>query len=277
MRRVVNLRPPRLGRILLALLPFVLLILVYLVASDARLAENPNDKLLPSFSKIADAVERLAFEPSRRTGRYEMLGDTLASLQRLLIGISIAAFSGLLIGILSGIVPYARATVSPFLAAVSMVPPMAILPILFIVFGLEEASKVALVVLGTAPLIARDMEMRAGDLPQEQIVKAQTLGASSWLLVLRVVLPQCLPRLIDAVRLSLGPAWLYVIAAEAIASTQGLGYRIFLVRRYLAMDIILPYVVWITLLAFLMDFLLRTLRRRAFPWAESRVDGEAEA
>ena len=66
-----------------------------------------------------------------------------------------------------------------------------------------------------------------------------------------------MPRLIEAVRLSLGPALLFLIAAEAIAAESGLGYRIFLVRRYLAMDIILPYVAWITLLAYVMDSPLR--------------------
>jgi NitT/TauT family transport system permease protein len=74
--------------------------------------------------------------------------------------------------------------------------------------------------------------------------------------------------LIDSLRLSLGSAWLFLIAAEAIASTEGLGYRIFLVRRYLAMDIILPYVAWIAALAFASDWLLRRLRAQAFPWAE---------
>jgi NitT/TauT family transport system permease protein len=67
-------------------------------------------------------------------------------------------------------------------------------------------------------------------------------------------------------RLSLGAAWLFLIAAEAIASTDGLGYRIFLVRRYLAMDVILPYVAWITLLAWLIDELLRRLTQWSFPW-----------
>jgi NitT/TauT family transport system permease protein len=104
------------------------------------------------------------------------------------------------------------------------------------------------------------------DLPREQIIKAQTLGASSWQIGLRVVLPQMMPRLIDAVRLELGPAWLFLIAAEAIAADSGLGYRIFLVRRYLAMDVIIPYVIWITLLAFLMDLALRLIQQRAFPW-----------
>jgi NitT/TauT family transport system permease protein len=82
------------------------------------------------------------------------------------------------------------------------------------------------------------------------------------------MLPQTLPRLIDVLRLNMGAAWLFLIAAEAIASTGGLGYRIFLVRRYLAMDVILPYVVWITLLAVASDLLLRLLRARAFAWAE---------
>ncbi len=98
------------------------------------------------------------------------------------------------------------------------------------------------------------------------IIKAETLGASVWQMVMRLVLPQVLPHLITSLRLSLVPAWIFLISAEAIASTSGLGYRIFLVRRYLAMDVILPYVVWITLLAFLLDRALLLLSRRAFRW-----------
>jgi NitT/TauT family transport system permease protein len=81
-----------------------------------------------------------------------------------------------------------------------------------------------------------------------------------------VVLPQIAPRLADSLRLSLGPAWLFLISAEAIAATDGLGYRIFLMRRYMAMDVILPYVAWITLLAFGMDWGLRKFNRLCFPW-----------
>jgi NitT/TauT family transport system permease protein len=70
------------------------------------------------------------------------------------------------------------------------------------------------------------------------------------------------------VKLQLGPAWLFLIAAEAISSEAGLGYRIFLVRRYLAMDVIFPYVVWITLLAVVANILLDRLRVSLFPWSE---------
>ncbi|MDD2950759.1 MAG: ABC transporter permease subunit, partial [Sulfuricurvum sp.] len=94
----------------------------------------------------------------------------------------------------------------------------------------------------------------------------QPLGASTWQIIVRVVLPHVMPRLLDALRLSLGSAWLFLITAEAIASSEGLGYRIFLMRRYMEMDVILPYVAWITLLAFLMDWVLAVIIRKAFPW-----------
>jgi len=134
------------------------------------------------------------------------------------------------------------------------------------VLGLEETAKVALIVIGILPCMARDLSLRIAELPEEQLVKAQTLGASTWQMALRVVLPQILPRLMDALRLSLGPAFLFLIAAEAIASDSGLGYRIFLVRRYLAMDVILPYVAWITLIAVFLDYGLARARRALFPW-----------
>jgi NitT/TauT family transport system permease protein len=255
---------------MLSLLPFIVLACAYLVYSHARLAENPGDKLLPAPSTIAATVHRYAFEEDERSGDYLWWTDTWASMKRLLTALGISACIGLLLGLAIGVLPYLRAAIAPFVAAVSLIPPLAVLPILFIVAGLGELAKVTLIVIGVAPVIVRDLALRAGELPTEQIIKAQTLGASTWQLVIRVVLPQLWPRLIDALRLSLGSAWLFLIAAEAIASTEGLGYRIFLVRRYLAMDVILPYVAWITLLAFSMDWLLKTLRAKAFPWADAQ-------
>lgn len=275
MKRVMNIRPGTVGKVALGMLPFVLTIMVYLIASDARLEINPNDKLMPSFSKIGDAIERMAFEPSKRTGEYLLWGDTLASLQRLLLGVLLAASLGLLVGLLNGSIPLVRANLSPYVTALSLIPPMAILPILFIIFGLGELSKVMLIVIGITPFIMRDLQARALELPSEQLIKAQTLGASTWQVMLRVIIPQILPRLIEAIRLSLGPAWLFLIAAEAIAAEQGLGYRIFLVRRYLSMDVILPYVIWITFLAFAIDWVLRRISQRSFPWFHSQVGGKS--
>ena len=129
------------------------------------------------------------------------------------IGIGIAALLGLVLGVAIGAIPYLRATFGSFLVVLSMIPPLAILPILFIVFGLGELSKVVLIVIGVAPFITRDIANRVAELPHELMIKAQTLGASTWLLVARVILPQMGPRLIQSVRLMLGPAWLFLIAA----------------------------------------------------------------
>ena len=254
--------------VFLTLLPFAAVLVAYAAGSEARLAINPQDKLLPAPSTVWDTMVRLTTEGDRRTGRILFWHDTWASLKRLGLGIGISATVGLMIGLLIGLVPLVRSLLAQFVAVLSMIPPLALLPILFIVFGLGELSKVVLIVVGTLPFIIRDLSQRTLEIPTELLVKAQTLGASTWVIAIRVALPQVMPRLIQAVRLSLGPAWLFLIAAEAIASDLGLGYRIFLVRRYLAMDVILTYVIWITLLAFVIDWLLRRASRRFFPWAE---------
>lgn len=266
MKRWINRQPSRPLAALLGALPFIVLFLFYQWGSDLRKQENPNDKLLPAFTEIGAALNELALQPSARTGEYLFWQDTYSSLKRLLTGVAVAALLGLVVGLLAGAIPLLGAPITPLITAFSLVPPMAILPILLIIFGLDELSKVMLIVLGVAPILIRDLIQRTQELPREQWVKAQTLGANSWQVILRVLLPQIMPRLLDAVRLCLGTAWLFLIAAEAIASNDGLGYRIFLVRRYLAMDVILPYVAWITLLAFVTDRLLYTLNKRVFPW-----------
>lgn len=265
--RIINRRPDRGTAVLLAMVPFGLAFLAYAIGSEMRLAVNPADKLLPAPGTILDTAVGLITEPDKRSGRILFWVDTLVSLRRLALGVMIASGLGLVLGLVLGLIPWLRAALMNFTTVLSMIPPLAVLPILFIMLGLGEVSKVSLIVIGIGPFLIRDTALQVAALPRELIVKAETLGASSLTIALRVALPQVLPRLIQAVRLGLGPAWLFLIAAEAIASEAGLGYRIFLVRRYLAMDVILTYVVWITLLSVLMDRALLLLSRRAFPWA----------
>ncbi len=265
--RWVNRRTGRGASFLLGATPILILVLVYLVMAASRHSANPSDKILPMPSAMAEAMSVLIFQPDQLSGKLIFWADTLASLQRLGLGLGISTLSALLVGLLLGVLPPVRATFGPLVTGIAVIPPIALLPILFIAFGLGETAKVALIVIGIAPFMIRDVAAHIAALPREQIAKAQTLGASSWQVMIRVALPQAMPRLIQAVRLSLGPAWVFLISAEAIASDIGLGYRIFLVRRYLSMDIILPYVAWIALLAILMDMALTWSSRRMFSWA----------
>lgn len=257
---------PTWKKLLTAAIPFVALLAVYLIASDTRLTENPHDKLLPSFTQMVNAIDRVAFTPDRRSGDYLFWKDTLSSLKRLLTGVSLAAITALLLGLNMGVYRRAESMGVPFVTTLSMIPPLAILPVLFIAFGVGEVGKIALIFLGTFPLFARDVYLNVRSIPKEQVVKAMTLGASNTAVAYKIVLPQVMPKLLQSVRLGLGAAWLFLIAAEAIASTDGLGYRIFLVRRYMSMDVILPYVAWITFLGYMLDLLLRKLTARIYPW-----------
>lgn len=262
----IHASPNKYLKVFLALLPFIIVLAVYFTFVEIRHAENPSDKILPSLTQMIDAVDRMAFTEDRRTGDYLLWKDTLSSLFRIGVGLGLATIAALLLGLNMGAYPGLTGLGLPFLTFISMIPPLAILPILFISFGIGEVGKIALIFLGTFPFIARDVTMAVHQIPREQITKALTLGASQTAVVHRVILPQIMPRLIAALRLTLGAAWLFLIAAEAIAAKDGLGYRIFLVRRYLSMDVIIPYVLWITFLGFVFDYALKTINKKCFPW-----------
>ncbi len=264
--RGLHAEPPRWLNIALALLPFIVFLAIYLMAAEIRHQDNPQDKLLPTLSKIALAVEKVAFAPDLRSGEILLWQDTAASLKRLILGVGIASLIGFFLGLNMGLLPGIRGLSLTILTFIANIPPLAILPILFITFGVDQLGKVMLIILGTFPLIARDIYLETTKIPTNVVVKALTLGASQFGVIYRVVMPQILPRLIDTVRLVLGAAWLFLIASEAIASQDGLGYRIFLVRRYLSMDIIIVYVLWITMLAYAFDIFLRFMVGWLFPW-----------
>ncbi len=264
--RGLHAEPPRWLNIALALMPFMLFLAIYLLAAEIRHQDNPQDKLLPTLGKIALAVEKVAFAPDPRSGEILLWQDTAASLKRLVLGVGVAALIGFFLGLNMGLLPGIRGLSLTFLTFIANIPPLAILPILFITFGVDQLGKVMLIILGTFPLIARDIYLETTKIPTNVVVKALTLGASQFGVIYRVVMPQILPRLIDTIRLVLGAAWLFLIASEAIASQDGLGYRIFLVRRYLSMDIIIVYVLWITMLAYAFDIFLRFVVGRLFPW-----------
>jgi NitT/TauT family transport system permease protein len=259
---------PRWLRTIFTILPFAFLVVAYIAIAEKRHQENPSDKVTPTIRQLAGGFYRTATEPDR-DGKIRLWVDTIASLRRLAIGVLLAAVVGILLGLHLGAMPFFESTFLKFVTFFDKVPALALLPILFIIFGLDETAKVALIFIGTVPTITLDTYLRAKEIPQEQFVKAFTLGASDFEVTYKVVLPQIFPKAIDSVRLNLKGAWLFLIAAESVAATEGLGYRIFVVRRYLAMDIIIPYVIWIALLAFLMDLILRLWVKKGFRWLEN--------
>jgi NitT/TauT family transport system permease protein len=260
----IHAKPNRVVSFLLSILLFVICIIGYALTSHARHKENPQDKVVPTFSEMADGFKRAAFEKDRKD-EIRLLVDTIASVRRFLISLAFLSLA-VLMGLQMGVFPYIEVIFLRFITFFDKIPALALLPILFIIFGLGEVSKIALILIGVFPTIALDTYLRAKNVPREQVTKALTLGAHQFEIAYRVILPQIFPAVLDTIRLNFKAMILYLIAGEAIAATAGLGYRIFLVRRYIAMDIIIPYVIWMSLLAFLADFLVQFWIKKRYRW-----------
>ncbi|HEX9654983.1 MAG TPA: ABC transporter permease subunit, partial [bacterium] len=213
---------------------FAALFVGYALVAHVRHKENPQDKLVPTISQMVDGFKRAAFEPDKRTNEYRLLVDTAASTKRFLVSLFILSLVGVLLGLHMGSMPYFERLFYRFVLFFDKTPALALLPILFIIFGLGEVSKIALIVIGVTPTIVLDTYLRARSVPREQVVKALTLGASDFEVVYKVVLPRIFPKVLDTIRLNFKAIVLFLIAGEALAAVAGLGYRIFLVRRYVA-------------------------------------------
>jgi NitT/TauT family transport system permease protein len=124
--RWINRMPGRVGHVTLAALPFLLVFLAYSAGSAARLAENPQDRVLPSPATLVETAVRLVSEPDRRSGDILFWGDTASSLTLLGLGVGIAALIGLTFGLAIGLVPVIRSTFQTFVAILSMIPPLAV-------------------------------------------------------------------------------------------------------------------------------------------------------
>ena len=191
--------------------------------------------------------------------------DTKASGKRILIAM-VFIFGGIYAGLFMGAFPYAEKVLYRFILFFDKIPALAVLPILFILFGLGETSKIALIVIGVAPTIILDTYLKVKEVHDEQLVKGLTMGASQPEIVFRIIFPQIIPKVLDTVRLNFKAVILFLIAGEALAAEAGIGYRIFVVRRYMDMATIFPYVVWISMLAFIVDMAFRSWISRQYKW-----------
>ena len=274
----IQCRPRRLWTQSLSWVLFLVGIFTYTQFSLVRHKENPEDRVIPSgtqlwqgikASVLAPAEEDDALDPGattlQRISHSMIWKDTLSSSRRFFIAIALL-IPAILIGLHMAVFPYAEAFFLRFILFFDKIVALSLLPILFIVFGIDEWSKIMLMVIGVGPTLMLDTYNIAKSVPREQVVKAFTLKSTNLDVAYRVILKQILPQIINSVRLNLKPLALFLFAGEMIASTDGLAYRIAIMRRHMGMDIIIPYLLWVAVLLFGMDALLRVANRRLHPW-----------
>jgi len=276
----VDAKPGRLTTWVLSWFLFGMGVTFYFWTANQRHLENPEDKVVPGLRQLvegiggaflsADVEETLAAdaaqEPLLKRFLTSMLWtDTVASAKRFAWAMALL-IPAVLLGLHMGLFPVFGHFFLRFILFFDKIVALSLLPILFIAFGIDELAKVMLIVVGVTPTIILDTVNLTRAVPSEQTVKAFTLGAGDFTVAYRVILKQILPRVLNSIRLNLKAVMLFLFAGEMIASTDGLAYRIALLRRHMGMDVIIPYVLWVALLLFLVDFGMRMLNRALHPW-----------
>ena len=275
----IQARPHRAVTESLSLVLFLICIFLYLHAAVVRHRANPEDRVVPTVAQLSHGLHTALLTPAEEDDylpaenastwelfRHSMIvKDTLASGKRFLVSVGLL-IPCVLLALHIGLFPYIGAGFLRFVLFFDKIVALSLLPILFIVFGIDEASKIALIVIGVAPTMVLDVINMVRGVPQEQIVKAFTLDANNFDVAYRIILPRLFPDIINSLRLNLKPIMLFLFAGEMIAASDGLAYRIAIMRRHMGMDIIVPYVLWVALLLYLIDLFLRTVNRRLHPW-----------
>jgi NitT/TauT family transport system permease protein len=274
----IDARPARLTALSLSWVLFAAGIAAYLYAAGAMHRENPDERVMPTVPQMVKSFEDAATNPPGdsdtadapkswlerlRTGM--LATDTLATARRFITSVALL-FPAVLLGLHMAMFPYIGALFLRFFQFFDKIVALSLLPILFIAFGIDELSKIALILIGVAPTLILDTVNLANGVPREQIVKGLTLGAGDFTIAYRIVLKQIWPRVMNSIRLNLKAVMLFLFAGEMIASTDGLAYRIALLRRHMGMDTILPYVLWVAFLLFAVDLAMSTLNKKLHPW-----------
>ena len=153
-----------------------------------------------------------------------------------------------------------------FVIAIDKIVAISLLPLVMILFGIGLYFHVGLVVFAIWPTIVLTAFAEAKGYPDQLKIKARTLGASHWELAFRVVLPGIMPKMLDSLRLNFKSIAGLVIAAEMIVASEGLGFRIALVKRFSTMDIVIVYVIIITALLFIADLAVTRYIAWRYPW-----------
>lgn len=250
-------------RLLLGAAAFLVLGLTYAWMSYDIHAENPRNKTIPNLTQFQEGWAKMA------EGRGVHLGeDAAASAKRLAAGVGVGVAGAFVVGVLMGCFPVIDAFLGPPIAAFARVPPTAMLAVYFVLVGLGGMKiYVALIGLGIFPTLALAVAGAArSDVDDHTVDKAYTLGASTLEVVWNVVLRQILPRMIEAVRLQIGPAMVFLIAAEWAVSDVGFGYTLRMQSRIQNMNIVYTYLVLLAVAGLLIDFGLASLRRWLCPW-----------
>lgn len=241
-----------------AALAFGLFLLAWVLARELRLADP---QFLPGPLDIVSRLGSLAADGTLRD-------DVTVSVGRIMAGFLLATVLAVPIGVLIGTYRVVEAFIEPFVDFVRYMPVVGFVPLTIVWIGIDEPQKWAIVFIGTffqEVLLVMDNVKRV---PLELVNIGRTLGMRDRGILARIVVPSAAPEIWDTLRISLGWAWTWVVLAELVAASTGLGYRINVAKRYFATDTIIGYLIVLGILGLATDQTMKGLGRLFFRWLD---------
>ena len=199
--------------------------------------------------------------------QHGFIKDILITIWRVFGGFILAAAIGIPLGMAMGAYKPIEAFFEPFISFSRYLPASAFIPLLILWAGTGEAQKLAVIFVGSFFQIVLMVAVTVGNTRRDLVEAAYTLGASNRAIVTRVLLPAAAPEIAEISRLVLGWAWTYVIVAELIGASSGIGHMIMDSQALLNTGQLIFGIVVIGVIGLASDFLFKTLNRRLFPWS----------
>jgi sulfonate transport system permease protein len=239
------------------LLPALVLGLTELLVRTGALPAN----LLPAPSQVIETIVWLS--------THGLGGHILSSSVRVLVGFAAGAALGVLLGAAVALSRLTCAIVDPTLQALRAIPSLAWVPLLLLWFGIDETPKIVLIAIGAFFPVYMGAVSGIGGVDRKLVEVGRLYRLGPVALVRRVLLPAALPSLMTGLRNGLGLAWMFMVAAELIAASRGLGYLLSDGRETSRADIVLAAIVLLAVLGKASDAGMRYLERRWLDWRDS--------
>jgi len=239
---------------------FVFLLLAWWLATSGGYVKPI---FLPGIDRVWDRMVALALNGT-------LLSDIGSSLYRIVIAFAISSVMAIVIGVLAGCYGLFKAIFEPLVDFIRYMPVVAFVPLTILWTGTDDSQKFLVIWIGTffqQVLMMMDAVKRV---PGDFVGLGRTLGMPDHKILLRIVIPSALPAIWDALRISLGWAWTWLVLAELVASTSGLGYRIVVSQRYFQTDTIIGYILLLGILGLITDQLMRGAERILFRYNRRR-------
>jgi NitT/TauT family transport system permease protein len=251
---------PRGALMILAVLGFLLPCAAWILVSTNGWVDGV---FLPTLPQVLHSAQTWALEG-------DLLGDIGISIARVYGGFGLSVLFALPLGILLGAFPPARALLEPVIDFSRYLPAVAFIPLIMLWVGIDESAKVTVIFIGT---FCQMILLIAGDImrvPAAPVEAAKTMGATNEEVIQHVLIPAAWPAMFDTLRSMMGLSWTYLVVAELVAASSGLGFSILKAQRFLQTDKIFAGILLIGLAGLLTDQAFRWLHRRAFPWHHLR-------